>query len=82
MTVVYENGEKLSEVPYVKGHKHGFERCYRNGQTLAQEVSWAHGKKQGPCYSYLGKEMKTDWYYADQLVNKPTYDVMCNQYGS
>jgi antitoxin component YwqK of YwqJK toxin-antitoxin module len=80
LTVVYENGEKLSEINYVKGEKHGIERRFWEGQSVAQEVTWEKGKKQGPCYSYVGNERKTDWYYANQLVNKPTYDAMSNQY--
>ncbi len=33
-TVVFANGEKLAEVPYVKGEKHGIELRYRDGKTL------------------------------------------------
>ena len=36
-TVVFQNGEKYSELPYVKGKRQGLEKCYRNGDTLIEE---------------------------------------------
>lgn len=78
-TTVYENGERVSEVFYVNGCKHGIERRYRDGETLVQELTWANGRKHGPCYTYLGHVKQTDWYFADRLVNKAQYDVLCQQ---
>lgn len=79
MTVEFENGEKLSEVPYVNDRREGIERRFRDGQTVAQEITWERGRKQGPCYTYVGNTTQTDWYFGDRLVNKATYDVMRNQ---
>lgn len=75
-TICFEHGEKVSEVEYVNGQRHGLERCFRNGSTLVQEKTWMYGKRHGPCYSYIGDFPRTDWYYSDRLVNKPTYDAL------
>jgi antitoxin component YwqK of YwqJK toxin-antitoxin module len=79
-TVVFENGEKRSDVSYAKGRRQGIERLYRDdGQTVVQEFTWAKNKKHGPCYSYVGNTTQTDWYFQDRKVNKPTFDALSNQ---
>jgi len=79
-TTEYIYGEKVAEVPYVKGQKHGVEQRFRDdGQFLVQEVTWVKGKQQGPCTSYVGNTKHVDWYFANRKVNKPTYDALMNQ---
>jgi antitoxin component YwqK of YwqJK toxin-antitoxin module len=79
-TAEYEYGEKVADVPYVRGQKQGLERRYRdNGQVTVQEITWMKGKKQGPCYFYTGNTKHVDWYFADRRVNKQTYDMLVNQ---
>lgn len=78
-TQVYENGEKYADVSYVNGQKHGLEKRYRNEDTLVEEISWVQDKKHGPCHSYVGNTKRTDWYFQNQKVNKPTYDALRNQ---
>lgn len=79
-TVVFEFGEKVADVPYVKGRRQGIERCYRdNGETLVKEVNWVKGVRHGKCKTYIGRITTEDWYFQNELVNKPTYDMLCNQ---
>lgn len=79
MTYCFEHGERVAEVPYVNGKKHGMERRYRQGNVLVQEVSWESDKKQGPCHNHVGDTILVDWYYNNRLVNKTTYDVLKSQ---
>lgn len=80
LTTVFEHGEKVAEVPYVNGNKHGIERRYRDEQILVQEMNWVQGYKHGPCYTYLSQPPRIDWYFKDRaVVNKATYDMLCNQ---
>lgn len=74
-TVIFENGEKFAEVPYVKGEKEGIEYRYRNGNQLVQEISWHKGYQHGPCHTYAGDIKKTEWYFQGQRMNKQTYDT-------
>lgn len=79
-TTVFEHGEKWADVPYVNGCKHGIERRYRDGQTVAQEVTWVQGQQHGPSYSYVGNSSQTDWYFRGRRVpNKATFDMLSNQ---
>ncbi len=74
LTVVYENGEKFSEVPYVNGKKKGVERRYRDGAEISEEITWINDQRQGPTYTYVGDVTKTDWYHNDKVVPKKVYD--------
>lgn len=79
-TIVFENGEKVSETPYVNGKKHGIEHRYgEDGKTVVEDVTWVQGQKHGPSYTYVGNSRKIDWYFQDKPVNKATFDALSNQ---
>lgn len=74
VTTVYQNGEKIAEVPYVNGQKHGVEFRFRDGQTVVEEISWKNGVQHGP-RKILGDEAaKVEWYHEGDLVSRPTFD--------
>lgn len=52
ITVVYQNGEKYAEVPYLNGTKSGLEKRYRDGTQLFEEISWVDGQEKGPSRTY------------------------------
>lgn len=80
LTILFEQGEKYAEIPYVHGQKHGIERRYRNGTLLIQEVTWVKGMQHGPLHSYLAGTKRTDWYFRGQRVaNKATFDMLSEQ---
>ncbi len=74
ITVVYQNGEKVSETPYVSGKKHGLEKRYLRGDIVTQEVTWYEDYVHGPCYSYYGDSVQTDWYYRGKVTTRSNYD--------
>lgn len=76
MTISFQNGEKVAEIPYKKGLKNGIERHFRDGDKLVEEITWVDGKKHGPCRTFLGNTINTDWYFQNQPVNKGTFDLM------
>jgi antitoxin component YwqK of YwqJK toxin-antitoxin module len=78
VTVVYQNGEKIAEVPYLNGIKNGVEERFKDGRFLVEEVNWKAGKKHGPCYSYVGEDTLITWYYEGQEVSKRQYDRLVN----
>ncbi len=76
ITIVYLNGEKYAEVPYVEGVKHGIEKRFRDGNHLIEEISWVSDQRHGPSYAYVGDVIKTDWYYQNRLVTEKTFDLL------
>ena len=79
-TILFEQGEKVADVSYVNGYKQGIERRYRGEDTVAQEIHWVQGKKQGSCVNYFGTTSQTDWYFQDRKVpNRIVYEMLCNQ---
>jgi len=78
VTIVFHNGEKISEIPYFNGQKNGIEQRFKDGQFLVEEVTWKYDRKHGPCYTYLGENVRVDWYYEGKLVTKSQFDRYLN----
>lgn len=78
MTLVYQNGEKISEVPYFNGQKNGVEQRYRDGQFLVEEVTWKNGQKHGPCYRTVGETTVVEYYMNGRKVPRVEYDRQMN----
>ncbi len=77
--VYYQNGYKYLEVPYSEGLKHGLEKQYIDGEILANETQWFHGKKHGPAISYCDGLTSTDWFYNDEKVIRKRYEELCDR---
>lgn len=75
-TIVFQNGEKYAEVPYVNGSKQGVERRYRDGSIPTQEVSWYNNLQDGPSTVHAGQIATTEWYFEGKPVSKLNYDDM------
>lgn len=79
MTTLYQHGERCGEVPYVNGDKQGEEVKYRDGEIVVQKINWSAGKMHGPCVTYVGDVVKTDWYFKGKLTTKADFDYMTNK---
>lgn len=76
-TIVYLNGEKVAEVPYVKGKKEGVELRFRDGAFLVEEVTWHNDLQHGPRKIILDENTsKTEWYFNGEVVSKATFERM------
>lgn len=73
-TVLFQNGEKYAEVPYINGVRHGVELRYRNGDTVVEEITWRDNLRHGPSYSHFGDTIQEQWYYKGQPVSKQNFD--------
>lgn len=78
ITVLFQNGEKIAEVPYVNGYKNGVEQRYKDGRFVVEEINWYKDLKHGPSYSYIGDEMLISWFYNGQEVAKRQYERLTN----
>lgn len=76
ITIVYQNGEKYAEVPYVSDIRQGIEKRYRDGDSLVEEVTWNNDQRHGPTYIHIGNTKKTEWYYQNRLVTEKTFDLL------
>ena len=77
-TIVYKNGERYAEIPYLSGQKNGVEKRFKEGTILTDEITWINGFKHGPSKHYVGNTIKTDWYFQDQPVSKIQFERLVN----
>jgi antitoxin component YwqK of YwqJK toxin-antitoxin module len=73
-TVIYQNGERYAEIPYLDGKKNGLERRYADGYNLSQEVTWYDGQMHGPTYTYAGDCIQTDWFYKGRMTSRSNFE--------
>jgi antitoxin component YwqK of YwqJK toxin-antitoxin module len=74
--IIYRNGMKISEIPYVNGQKHGTERHFDDLGTLSTEIEWKNDKKHGPSRFHTDGTTITEWYYRGQLVEAEKFHTM------
>ncbi len=73
-TNVFDNGEKIAEIQYDRGKKHGLERRFRDETIVVEEISWQNDIRHGPTFRYVDGSVITDWYFNGNPVSKAVYD--------
>lgn len=73
-TIVFKNGCKVAEIPFVKGVKEGIELRYNEHETIAEEVSWRGNYLHGIKKIYAAGECKCEWYYRGKSVSKTKFE--------
>lgn len=77
--IVYRNGLKVAEIPYVKGHKEGTELHYDDLGNLTAEIHWRNDKKHG-CSQFFSEEgTESEWFYKGQSVNAQKFEMLENR---
>lgn len=74
-TIVFQNGEKAAEIPYVNGKKNGIEHHFRDGHIIVEEIAWQNDLQDGPKTTYVGEIASTEWYFEGQPVSKANFDL-------
>jgi antitoxin component YwqK of YwqJK toxin-antitoxin module len=77
--VVFRNGSKVAEIPYVKGAKHGVEVHYDDLGNVVAEITWAHDVKHGCSKSLLEETVEMEWFYKGQSVSKDRFELLDNR---
>lgn len=73
-SVIFQNGERYAEIPYLDGRKNGIERRYADGSNLSQEITWFENQMHGPTCTYLGDSVQTDWFYKGRLTTRTNFE--------
>lgn len=76
ITVIYLNGEKYAEIPYVNGKKEGIENRYRDGDLLVEQLTWKDDLPHGERKIFVDGEPRTEWFHQGELVSRATFERM------
>ena len=79
LKVVYRNGIKVAEIPYVNGEKHGTELHYDDLGNMISETLWKNDKKHGCSKSYGEESTESEWFYKGQLVDAQKFILLENR---
>ncbi len=76
LKIIYRNGIKVAEIPYVSGEKHGTELHYDDLGNLTAEISWKNDKKHGCTKMYSEESVDSEWFYKGQAVNAERFHLL------
>ena len=79
LKVVYRNGTKVAEIPYVNGHKQGIEHHFDDLGNLTADIEWKNDKKHGCSKFYTDEATDTEWFYKGQTVNADRFQMLENR---
>lgn len=71
--ILFSNGIRASEVPYVNGLRQGTELRY-NGRRIALEMNWKKGHKHGVLIDHAHPERSKEWYWEDEPVTQFAFE--------
>ena len=77
--IVYRNGIKIAEIPYLNGQKDGTELHYDDLGTLTAEIQWKNDKKHGFSRFYSEEVTENEWFYKGQAVNEQKFEMLENR---
>lgn len=76
IAIFFEHGEKVAEVPFVRGVREGIEKRYKDGVTVVEEITWSENEQHGPTTAYIGQTAQTEWYYKGKPVTRFVFERM------
>lgn len=77
--VIYRNGIRVAEIPYVNGEKHGTEYHYDDLGNLISETMWRNDKKHGCCKSYTEESVESEWFHNGMVVDAQKFVLLENR---
>lgn len=75
MKIVYRNGIKVAEIPYINGQKQGIETHYDDLGNLTAEILWKNDKKHGCSKFFTDETIEEEWFYKGQTVDREKFDL-------
>ncbi|ATW20194.1 hypothetical protein BKC00_02595 [Chlamydia trachomatis] len=74
LTILFKNGCKIAEVPFVRGAKNGIELRYNEQENIAEEISWQHNILHGVRKIHAAGVCKSEWYYKGKPVSQIKFE--------
>ncbi|MFA6118478.1 MAG: toxin-antitoxin system YwqK family antitoxin [Parachlamydiales bacterium] len=74
MHTIYKNGNKIAEIPYFNGLKHGIERHYSDNGKLSSETHWDQDKKHGSERIYTDNDTEIKWFFKGKTVSSKKFE--------
>lgn len=79
LKVVYQNGVKVAEVPYINGQKHGLEYHFDDLGNKTAEIEWKNDKKHGCSRFFSDGTTEQEWFYKGSAVNQEKYKMLSDR---
>lgn len=76
---VFRNNNKIAEIPYLYGNKHGVERHYNNNGELTMETHWENNKRHGSHRVYGENDTEIKWFYKGKAVSLKKFEEFSNR---
>lgn len=77
--VIYRNGIRVAEIPFVNGEKHGVEYHYDDLGNLISETMWKNDTKHGCCKSYTEESVESEWFHNGMAVSAEKFILLENR---
>lgn len=77
--VVFRNGSKIAEIPYINGKKEGIEYHYDDLGNLTAEIQWKKDKKHGCSKYYTDEATENEWFFKGQSVTAKRFQALENR---
>lgn len=74
--IVYRNGVKASETPYIHGQKHGTEYHFDHMGNLTAKIEWKNDKKHGASQFFSNETTEQEWFYKGSAVNQEKFHLL------
>jgi len=74
MKTTYKNNNKMSEIPFSNGLKHGIERHFAQDGRLEAEIHWDNDKKHGSERIYHKYDTHINWFYKGKAVSLKKFE--------
>lgn len=76
LKIVYRDGVKTAEIPYVQGHKHGKEIHFDDAGQKTAEITWKNDKKWGSSRFFANGTEEIQWFYNGAVVSEEKFDML------
>ena len=77
--LIYRNGLKVAQVPFINGQKHGIEQHFDDLGNLTAEIQWKNDKKHGASRFHSEESTECEWFYKGQLVTEQKFELLENR---
>jgi len=76
LQVVFEGGQPIRQIPYIRGIRDGIELHLRPGtEEIVEEISWYNDQRHGISKTYLADQTITEWYWKGGRVTEEQFAI-------